>query len=96
MSKVKSAKPKAVKAKKVKKLPSLAVVGATGAVGTVMLDILSNRPNVYGEIRLIASKRSAGRQLKCRNELLTVVELTPEAFDGIEDRKSTRLNSSHT
>ena len=67
-----------------KKLPSLAVVGATGAVGTVMLDILSTRKNVYGEIRLIASKRSAGRQLKCRNELLTVVELTPEAFDGID------------
>ena len=63
---------------KKKKLPSLAVVGATGAVGTVMLDILSTRKNVYGEIRLIASKRSAGRQLKCRNELLTVVELTPE------------------
>jgi aspartate-semialdehyde dehydrogenase len=70
--------------KKVKKLPSLAVVGATGAVGTVMLDILSNRKNVYGEIRLIASKRSAGRQLKCRGELLTVVELSPEAFDGID------------
>ena len=39
---------------KKKKLPSLAVVGATGAVGTVMLDILSKRKNVYGEIRLIA------------------------------------------
>ncbi|MEY3737112.1 MAG: hypothetical protein RLZZ251_828, partial [Actinomycetota bacterium] len=37
------------------KKPSLAVVGATGAVGTVMLDILTNRPNVWGEIRLIAS-----------------------------------------
>jgi aspartate-semialdehyde dehydrogenase len=75
---------KATKPKKAKKLPSLAVVGATGAVGTVMLDILSTRKNVYGEIRLIASKRSAGRTLKCRNELLTVVELSPEAFDGID------------
>ena len=37
------------------KKPSLAVVGATGAVGTVMLDILTKRENVYGEIRLIAS-----------------------------------------
>ena len=37
--------------------PSLAVVGATGAVGTVMLDILSKRENVYGEIRLIASAK---------------------------------------
>ena len=70
--------------KKTKKLPSLAVVGATGAVGTVMLDILSKRPNVYGEIRLIASARSAGKKLKCRGETLTVVALSPEAFDGID------------
>jgi len=67
-----------------KKLPTLAVVGATGAVGTVMLDILSKRPNVYGEIRLIASARSAGKKLVCRGEELTVVALSPEAFDGID------------
>jgi aspartate-semialdehyde dehydrogenase len=66
------------------KKPSLAVVGATGAVGTVMLDILSTRENVYGEIRLIASARSAGKKLKCRGEELTVVALSPEAFDGID------------
>jgi len=66
------------------KLPSLAVVGATGAVGTVMLDILTERPNVYGEIRLIASVRSAGKKLMCRGEELTVVALSPEAFDGID------------
>ena len=66
------------------KKPSLAVVGATGAVGTVMLDILSKRENVYGEIRLIASARSAGKKLSCRGEELTVVALSPEAFDGID------------
>jgi aspartate-semialdehyde dehydrogenase len=64
--------------------PSLAVVGATGSVGTVMLDLLSSRRNVWGEIRLIASARSAGRTLRCRGESLTVRELTPEAFDGID------------
>jgi len=64
--------------------PSLAVVGATGAVGTVMLDILSTRTDVWGEIRLIASARSAGKKLICRGEELTVVALTPEAFDGID------------
>jgi aspartate-semialdehyde dehydrogenase len=62
------------------KKPSLAVVGATGAVGTVMLDILSKRENVYGEIRLIASARSAGKKLMCRGEELTVVALSPEAL----------------
>ena len=66
------------------KKPSLAVVGATGAVGTVMLDILSKRKDVYGEIRLIASARSAGKKLMCRGEELTVVALTPEAFEGID------------
>lgn len=66
------------------KKPSLAVVGATGAVGTVMLGILSERPDVWGEIRLIASARSAGKKLICRGEELTVVELTPESFDGID------------
>ncbi len=40
--------------------PALAVVGATGAVGTVMLDLLSTREDIWGEIRLIASPRSAG------------------------------------
>lgn len=64
--------------------PSLAVVGATGAVGTVMLEILSSRPDVWGEIRLIASARSAGKKLVCRGEELTVVTLSPEAFEGID------------
>ena len=66
------------------KKPSLAVVGATGAVGTVMLDILSKRKDVYGEIRLIASARSACKKLICRGEELTVVALSPEAFEGID------------
>ena len=66
------------------KKPSLAVVGATGAVGTVMLDILSKRKDVYGEIRLIASARSAGKKLICRGEELTVVALSPQAFEGID------------
>jgi aspartate-semialdehyde dehydrogenase len=66
------------------KKPSLAVVGATGAVGTVMLDILSKRKDVYGDIRLIASARSAGKKLTCRGQELTVLALTPEAFEGID------------
>jgi aspartate-semialdehyde dehydrogenase len=72
------------KAQKVAKKPTLAVVGATGAVGTVMLGILSERKDVWGEIRLIASARSAGKKLMCRGEELTVVALSPEAFDGID------------
>lgn len=64
--------------------PNLALVGATGAVGTVMIDIINNRENIWGEIRLIASARSAGKKITVHGEELTVVELTPEAFDGID------------
>src|SRR4051794_21271791 len=64
--------------------PTLAVVGATGAVGTVMLELLSARKNVWGEIRLIASPRSAGRTLTVRGEEVTVQALAPEVFDGVD------------
>jgi aspartate-semialdehyde dehydrogenase len=64
--------------------PTLAVVGATGAVGSVMLQILSTRQDVYGEIRLVASPRSAGRKLSVRGEEVEVVALAPEVFDGVD------------
>ena len=62
--------------------PTLAVVGATGAVGSVMLKILSTREDVWGEIRLVASARSAGRRLTVRGELVEVQALAPEVVDG--------------
>ncbi|MEE1763757.1 MULTISPECIES: aspartate-semialdehyde dehydrogenase [unclassified Streptomyces] len=67
--------------------PTLAVVGATGAVGTVMLQILSHRADIWGEIRLIASPRSAGRKLAVRGEQVEVtalVEGAEEVFDGVD------------
>jgi len=65
-------------------LPTLAVVGATGAVGTVMCDLLSSRKNVWGEIRLVASARSAGRTIVVRGSELTVQALAPDVFDGVD------------
>jgi aspartate-semialdehyde dehydrogenase len=65
-------------------LPTLAVVGATGAVGTVMCDLLSARKNVWGEIRLVASARSAGKKIVVRGEEVTVQALAPEVFDGVD------------
>jgi len=64
--------------------PTLAVVGATGAVGTVMLDLLSTRADVWGEIRLVASPRSAGRRLTVRGEEVEVVALSEEWFAGVD------------
>jgi aspartate-semialdehyde dehydrogenase len=64
--------------------PTLALIGATGAVGTVMRDIISSREDLYGEIKLVASARSAGKILQVRGEDLVVQELTPEVFDGVD------------
>jgi aspartate-semialdehyde dehydrogenase len=60
------------------------VVGATGAVGTVMLDLLSTRDDVRGDIRLVASARSAGRWLRVRGRETEVVALDEDVFDGID------------
>ena len=64
--------------------PTLALVGATGAVGTVMREIVSSREDIYGEIRLVASARSAGRRLPVRGEEIVVQELAEEVFDGVD------------
>ena len=60
------------------------MVGATGAVGTVMLGILSQREDIWGEIRLVASARSAGKVLRVRGEDVVVQALAPEVFDGVD------------
>ncbi len=50
-----------------------------------MIDIIDSRPSVpWGEIRLIASARSAGKKITVRGARHAVVELTPEAFDGVD------------
>jgi aspartate-semialdehyde dehydrogenase len=64
--------------------PVLAIVGATGAVGTVMRGIVSERADIWGEVRLVASARSAGRRLEVRGEDVEVRALSPEVFDGVD------------
>ncbi|MFI8926941.1 aspartate-semialdehyde dehydrogenase [Streptomyces sp. NPDC053474] len=64
--------------------PTLAVVGATGAVGAVMLQILSQHADIWGEIRLVASPRSAGRKLAVRGEEVEVLALSEDVFEGVD------------
>lgn len=64
--------------------PSLAVVGATGAIGGVMLQILSQHADVWGEVRLIASPSAAGTKLVVRGEEAEVLALTEDVFDGVD------------
>ncbi|WP_159723303.1 aspartate-semialdehyde dehydrogenase [Enterococcus sp. CSURQ0835] len=63
---------------------NVAVVGATGAVGTRMIQMLEGTSLPLGEVKLLASKRSAGKQLQFKNQTITVEELVPESFEGID------------
>ncbi len=63
---------------------SLAVVGATGAVGSLILRMLEDREFPIDNVKMLASKRSAGKKLTFRGREVTVEELTPEAFEGVD------------
>ena len=62
----------------------MAVVGATGAVGREMLRVLERRNFPLSELTLLASSRSAGRELEFRGEKLPVRELKEDVFEGID------------
>lgn len=63
---------------------NVAIVGATGAVGVEILSCLETRNFPLASLKLLASKRSAGKQVAFRGQTLTVEELTPESFAGVD------------
>lgn len=63
---------------------TVAVVGATGVVGRTMIQVLSERHFPVGELRLLASGRSAGTTVSANGATYTVGEATPEAFEGVD------------
>ena len=63
---------------------NIAVVGATGVVGGTMIRILRERRFPIGELRLLASARSAGRIIDVGGTEHVVGEATADAFDGID------------
>ncbi|MBI3809223.1 MAG: aspartate-semialdehyde dehydrogenase, partial [Nitrospirae bacterium] len=63
---------------------TVAVVGATGAVGTEMIEILAERKFPVGELRPLASARSAGDRVSFHDQNLVVRELTKDSFDGVD------------
>jgi aspartate-semialdehyde dehydrogenase len=63
---------------------TVAVVGATGVVGRTMVRVLGERGFPIGELRLLASGRSAGRTVKVGGEEIEIRESAPEAFDGVD------------
>jgi len=64
--------------------PAVAIVGATGAVGGELLRILEEREFPVRELRLFASRRSAGRTLTFRGHDIGVEALAPEGFAGVD------------
>lgn len=68
----------------IKKTYNVAVVGATGAVGRKMLETLEKRQFPMNELKLLSSKRSAGKTVMYNNQSFTVEEATPESFEGID------------
>ena len=62
----------------------IAIVGATGAVGQEFERVLGERDLRGAEYRLLASARSAGQSLPWLGRSITVEELTPDSFAGID------------
>lgn len=62
----------------------VAIVGATGAVGVELIRCLENCAFPIGELRLLASARSAGTALPFHGRDLIVEELTETSFAGVD------------
>ena len=63
---------------------TVAVVGATGVVGRTMIQVLNEREFPVGELRLLASGRSAGRTVAIDGQTHQIGEAVGEAFDGVD------------
>ncbi len=63
---------------------TIAVVGATGAVGAEFLRIVEQRYDKAPHLRLMASKRSAGKRITVGGKKLVVEEATENSFEGVD------------
>jgi aspartate-semialdehyde dehydrogenase len=63
---------------------NVAIAGATGAVGQEFLTVLAERNFPIKTLRLLASGRSAGKQVEFRGQTYTVEELTRDSFKDIQ------------
>jgi aspartate-semialdehyde dehydrogenase len=68
----------------VKAKPHIAIVGASGAVGLEMIKTLEKRKFPVGQLTLLASARSAGKELPFRGQPVKVRELRADSFQGID------------
>src|ERR1700689_4918097 len=63
---------------------NVAIVGATGTVGQEFLVVLAERKFPINHLRLLASGRSAGKEVTFCGKTYVIEELTKESFAGID------------
>ncbi|MGH7825263.1 MAG: aspartate-semialdehyde dehydrogenase [Candidatus Binatia bacterium] len=63
---------------------NVAIVGATGAVGEQLREVLEERKFPVGDLRLLASERSAGQFLPFRDKRIRVEILNQDSFGDID------------
>jgi len=62
----------------------VAILGATGAVGTELLELLDSRNFPIADLKLLASKRSAGQKIKFQNAEFLVESVSDRSFDDVD------------
>lgn len=63
---------------------NVAILGATGAVGREMIKVLKEYEIPVGELKLLASKRSAGQKISFDGREITVEEAAEDSFKGMD------------
>ncbi|MBD2316054.1 aspartate-semialdehyde dehydrogenase [Phormidium tenue] len=63
---------------------NVAILGATGAVGTELLALLEERNFPLGNLKLLASERSAGRSISFAGKDLVIEAVTESSFDDVD------------
>lgn len=63
---------------------NIAIAGVTGAVGQEFLRIIEERNFPFDSLKMLASSRSAGKQIDFLGKTYTVEELTCDSFDGVD------------
>ena len=63
---------------------NIAILGATGAVGCEMRKVLEEYNIPVGELRLLASARSAGTKVPFQGREVAIQETTEDSFEGMD------------
>ena len=63
---------------------NVAILGATGAVGQEFLRLIEERNFPFADLKLLASKRSAGKVIHFMGKDYTVEEATDDSFGGVQ------------